>query len=93
MTAQRIGATALLALALLVGLGALWLLSSQPAQAQARARVVLDIDDSDDVVAPGSDVDVHIWVRYGLASNTYSLRFFHAGDGPTVIGEDDEADT
>ncbi len=87
MTAQRIGATALLALAVLVGLGGLWLLSSQPAQAQTRARVVLDIDDSDDVVAPGSDVDVHIWVRYGVASNAYSLRFFHAGDGPTVIGE------
>ena len=85
MTAKRIGVSALLALAVLAGLAGLWLLAPEPALAQSRARVVLDIDDSDSVVAPGSDLDVHIWVRNASTSLTYSLRFFHAVGGPALI--------
>ena len=86
-TAKRIGVSALLALALLGGLAGLWLIASEPALAQARARVLIEIDDSDSVVSPGDDLDVHIWVRYGLdtPADLYSLRYFHAVNGPTVI--------
>ena len=88
-TAKRIGVSALLALAVLAvlgGLAGLWLIASEPALAQTRARVLIEIDDSDSVVSPGDDLDVHVWVRYGLATaDTYSMRFFHAANGPVVI--------
>ena len=80
--ATRTRVVALLALALAVGL---WIVASETAQAQSRARVVLQIDDSDGVVSPGTDVDVHIWVRSAVSSKTYSIRFFHAVGGPIVI--------
>ena len=90
-TAKRIGVSALLALAVLAvlgGLAGLWLIASEPALAQTRARVLIEIDDSDGVVSPGDDLDVHVWVRYGLMpSDTYSMRFFHAANGPVVIGQ------
>ena len=90
LTAKRIGVSALLALAVLAvlgGLAGLWLIASEPALAQTRARVLIEIDDSDGVVSPGDDVDVHIWVRYGLTTpaDLYSLRYFHDGEGPAVI--------
>ncbi len=65
----------------------LWLVASQTVQAQSRARVVLDIDDSDNLVAPGADVDVHIWVRSPATGRDYSVRFFHAVGGPAVIDQ------
>ncbi len=70
---------------LLTLLAAGWLLTPSDVDAQSRARVVLDIDDSDGIVAPGDDVDVHIWVRYGSSTKTYELQFFHAVNGPAVI--------
>ena len=82
--ATRTRVVALLALALVVGL---WIVAFGTAQAQSRARVVLQIDDSDSVVAPGTDVDVHIWVRSAVSGKTYSIRFFHAVGGPAVIDE------
>lgn len=84
MTAKRIWTAGLLALALCCALA---LSHPDQLQAQSRARVVLDIDDSDNVVAPGSEVNVHVWVRYGSGTADYTVRFFHAVNGPSVIND------
>ena len=84
LMATRTGLVVLATLAVMAGL---WLGASQTVQAQSRARVVLDVDDSDNLVAPGAEVDVHIWVRSPVTGRDYSVRFFHAVGGPAVIDQ------
>ena len=84
MMAMRTGLLVLATLAVMAGL---WLIASPTVQAQSRATVVLDIDDSDNLVAPGAEVDVHIWVRSPVTDRDYSVRFFHAVGGPAVIDQ------
>ena len=76
------------ALLMLLSLAVCWLASSDQTTAQtSRARVLIEIADSDDVIGPGDEVDVHIWVRLGSAGNSYALDFFHASGGPVVIDD------
>lgn len=75
---------------LLILLAGLWIFSTldaPDAQAQSRARAVLEIVDSDDIVAPGDDVTVHVFVRSPDTTKTYELHFFHAVGGPAKIND------
>lgn len=65
-------------------LGVFLLVSSLELKA-ASTRVDISIRDSDDLVGPGTDVEVEIWVRDADAGKSYTLRFLHAVGGPVVL--------
>lgn len=48
-------------------------------------RAEITFSDSDDIVAPGTDLEVHVWVRDADQNETYSLSFVHAAGGPAII--------
>lgn len=74
-------------LILLAGAWAWAALGSNEALAQSRASVVIQIVDSDEIVAPGDDVSAHIFVRSPDTTKTYELQFFHAVGGPAVVDD------
>lgn len=51
----------------------------------ASTKVDIVIRDSDDIVGPGVDVDIEIWVRDADSGKSYTLRFIHAAGGPVVL--------
>ncbi len=73
---------------------AIWgaLLIGNPAELTAAStKVDIVIRDSDDLVGPGVDVDIEIWVRDADSAKTYTLRFVHAVGGPAVLDQHDLA--
>ena len=69
----------------------LLLLASPSELNAARTKVDVVIGDSDNLVAPGVDVEVEIWVRDADNGKSYTLRFVHAVGGPVVLGQSDLA--
>lgn len=51
----------------------------------ASPKVEIVFQDSDAIVAPGSDVNAEIWVRDADGGKSYTLRFVHAVGGPAVL--------
>ncbi len=45
----------------------------------------ITVDDSDEIVSPGTELAVHVWVRDADPNKTYSLRFVYAAGGPAII--------
>ena len=76
LVTRAVLALALLALALLA-------LFVQPASASA-TEAVITFEDSDGIVGPGAELDVHVWVRDPQAIE-YTLQFLHAVGGAFVL--------
>ncbi len=47
----------------------------------------ITFNDSDDIVSPGTDLEVRVWVRDPDQDETYTLSFVHAAGGPVVIDD------
>lgn len=52
-------------------------------------RVEIGVGDSDAIVAPGTDLDIEIWIRNPDDQQSYALRFVHAVGGPIVLNPSD----
>ena len=73
-------------------LGVLLLVSPSELNA-ASTKVDIVIRDSDDLVGPGTDLEIEIWVRDADSRKSYTLRFVHAVGGPAVLDQNDLAGT